>query len=881
MKASPGLPLLLICLLEVLALSVSPGQTAVLRWRYPGVDGGWDDPTNWIEEETGVARVPTKEDDVILGGYPDRRFWGVYTVSIMRIEGPVEVGNVTLAYCNVCEMDLVNFWALWNGTQYSGPVLIGSTRGILCGVVLDIVAPTTFHVHGEMTIERNSFLQLSGSLSDPFLKPTVLVGEGEGNVALKARSELTGNGEIYGNLLAEDRAIIRPLVWWKGQPHPEDGRLGGSIHVHGNMSMKASNLIIYVNGFNQFNYSNVRVDGDLYMEPPVFGGNVLTVQKGGDWMSLLEAAQNSAVRSPSLILYNSISGSNGTKFLEEAVFSRDSIGRPEKSVASCEMESEQFPEGEAACQQSSSRHDLSFLLASQEEDLECPPYSCPGTPECSDRGTCQDGYCVCNPGWAGLDCSAEDCPGSPDCNGHGYCLVAAEDDTPSCQCLDGWTGEACQSAECPNDCTDQQHGYCDTSSLFPKCVCYAGFVLGSQYDCSVRFMRCPGLEAECSGYGTCDRQSGSCSCVEGRTGPDCSIPVCGSTDSLQCSQHGLCLWNEESNSSHCECDVGWTGDNCAVATCSTCSGHGACVAELDPPRCLCDGPEDWVPYTGSTPNISRAEGWTGAECDVLVTNCNSDVSRCGSRCGGSISEGYGCMVNECPTGWKGWDCNTPVCVNTGVPECHGHGRCVAESMDSEPQCQCREGWLPPDCRLAICSVEEGEEECSGRGKCRLELSPPRCLCDPFAYGSLCEIYDPPCPGEKECSGRGSCVNGTCHCQEDWRGLDCSIIDHEGECANNCSSNGVCKPSSQGGDNVLPVCHCFDGWYGTDCSRSSPEEGASEEDFMEEYPWLVPFVVALVVALLVAVVASVWVVIRYRRNASLKAESIARTQSVNF
>ncbi|KAL6073708.1 Stabilin 2 [Balamuthia mandrillaris] len=856
MRALIGPPQLLIFLLEV-ALLVSPGQTAVLRWRYPGVDGGWDDPTNWIEEETGVARVPTKEDNVILGGVPDRRFWGVYTVSVLRIGKPVEVRNITLAYCNVSERDLVNFWALWNGTQYTRPVLIGSTRGILCGVVLDIVAPTTFHVHEAMIIERNSFLQLSGSLSDPFLKSTVLVGEGEGTVALKARSELTGNGEIYGNLLAEDRAVIRPLVWWKGHPHPEDGHLGGTIHVHGNMSMKASNMIFYVNGFNQFNYSNVRVDGDLYMEPPVFGGNMLTLQKGGDWMSLLEAAQNSAVRSPSLILYNSISGSNGIKYFVEAVFSRDSIGRPEKSVASCDSDNEPALNGEAACQQSSSRHDLSFLLSSQEEDLECPPYSCPGTPECSEEAHAR--MVIVFAIQVGLAWTA-------------VLRIAQEAPIAMDMAIAWWLRKMI-----PQDANVLMDGL----ERLAKCVCYAGFVLGSQYDCSVRFMRCPGLEAECSGYGTCDRQTGSCSCVEGRTGPDCSIPVCGSTDSLQCSHHGLCLWNEESNSSHCECDVGWTGDNCAVATCSTCSGNGACVAELDPPRCLCDGPEDWVPYTGSTPNISRAEGWTGAECDVLVTNCDSGVSRCGSRCGGNFTEGYGCMVNECPTGWKGWDCNTPVCVNTGVPECHGHGRCVAESMDSEPQCQCREGWLPPDCRRAICSVEEGEEECSGRGKCRLDLSPPRCLCDPFAYGSLCEIYDPPCPGETECSGRGSCLNGTCHCQEDWRGLDCSIIDHEGECANNCSSNGVCKPSSQGGDNVLPVCHCFDGWYGTDCSRSSPEEGTSEEDFMEEYPWVVPLVVVLVVVLPVVVLASSLAVIRYRRNASLKAESIARTQSVNF
>ncbi|KAL6040686.1 Disintegrin and metalloproteinase domain-containing protein 19-like [Balamuthia mandrillaris] len=162
------------------------------------------------------------------------------------------------------------------------------------------------------------------------------------------------------------------------------------------------------------------------------------------------------------------------------------------------------------------------------------------------------------------------------------------------------------------------------------------------------------------------------------------------------------------------------------------------LSELNPPRCLCDGPKAFVP--SFSPDEEEARGWTGEEREVLVMDCASEERKCGSRCGTNVTEGFGCMTNECALGWKGWDCNTPVCLNTGNPECHGHGRCVGpQDKSSSPQCQCRDGWLPPDCRFASCSVVgEGEEECSGRGTCNTDLSPPRCMCHPFAYGLHCE-----------------------------------------------------------------------------------------------------------------------------------------------
>ncbi|KAL6074430.1 EGFlike domain containing protein [Balamuthia mandrillaris] len=628
-------------------------------------------------------------------------------------------------------------------------------------------------------------------------------------------------------------------------------------------------MCFYAAGFEKTNYSQIVVHGELYMREnlAVPKSNGVSVYMTSYWAAL---AGDASLRSPSFILFDSLRDSNVTKIIETSTFSYSYVlEQPKLFVVACNYNPER-PSGESVdCISPTSRHDLSYLLTSAGISDDCPSYTCPGTPVCSGRGRCVDGYCLCDPGWADLDCSAEDCPGSPDCNGHGYCLVDISR-TPSCQCLDGWSGEACGKATCPNDCTDEEHGYCDTSSLKPTCVCNPGFVPGLQKDCSVHLLRCPGLEASCSGFGTCNNQTGNCSCMPGRTGADCSIPVCEGNPN-QCSHHGLCLWDEQSNKAFCDCDEGWGGEDCSLPQCpsSSCSGHGVCVTELDPPRCLCDGPEDILSY--SDPPLSKAEGWTGEACAMRVMDCNSEESRCGARCGENNDEGYGCMTNECLEGWKGWDCTTPVCVNTGNPECHGHGRCIARERNLTPQCECREGWLPPDCRLAICSADDGEKECSGRGRCNLQLSPPQCQCDAFAYGPFCQFYDPPCAGEPECSGHGQCNNGTCHCNEDWRGLDCSIIDHQGECAHNCSSNGVCKPSSSSeGKNLLPVCHCFEGWAGTDCSRSSSGEAkGAEEDFMEEHPWALPVIVAGIVVLLLLGATAIGSFVVYRQRELLK------------
>nr|XP_027236608.1 attractin-like protein 1 [Penaeus vannamei] len=65
---------------------------------------------------------------------------------------------------------------------------------------------------------------------------------------------------------------------------------------------------------------------------------------------------------------------------------------------------------------------------------------CPSTvvgEECSSRGACLEGMCICDMGWRGPACSVPVCPGG--CSGNGQC----KPEERRCQCHQGYTGTDC------------------------------------------------------------------------------------------------------------------------------------------------------------------------------------------------------------------------------------------------------------------------------------------------------------------------------------------------------------------------------------------------------------------------------------------------------
>jgi hypothetical protein len=148
---------------------------------------------------------------------------------------------------------------------------------------------------------------------------------------------------------------------------------------------------------------------------------------------------------------------------------------------------------------------------------------------CSGRGLCDTttGYCTCNTNYATSNGYAESgtrgdcgyatatiavCPGAISCSGHGEC---AESPTYACTCSDGWTGSDCSMRTCPTGLAWFQMPEADDKAHITTNV-------------------------ECSNMGTCDRDSGVCTCDVGFTGSACQTMTCpGDTD--LCNGHGECL----------------------------------------------------------------------------------------------------------------------------------------------------------------------------------------------------------------------------------------------------------------------------------------------------------------------------------------------------
>ncbi|XP_058475370.1 serine-rich adhesin for platelets isoform X2 [Solea solea] len=305
--------------------------------------------------------------------------------------------------------------------------------------------------------------------------------------------------------------------------------------------------------------------------------------------------------------------------------------------------------------------------------------------ECSDQGRCEDGKCVCFPGFSGLDCSDSNCPGN--CRGNGRCTDG------QCLCDPGFTGPDCSEVTCPDNCSDR--GRC----VEGKCVCDTGF---TGDDCSEN--ACPG---DCNNRGRCVNRK--CVCDPGFTGPDCSEGTCPDN----CSNRGRCVDGK------CVCDTGFTSVACSEIACPrNCNKRGRCVNG----ECVCN------------------PGFSGLDCSkrACPLNC-SNRGRCvnGKCVCGSAFAGADCSEIVCPgncknrgrcvsgqcmcnDGFTGEDCSQKACPKN----CSSRGRCVSG------KCVCSIGFTGPDCSAKACP-----KNCNSRGRC----IKGKCFCQHGFSGEDCSL----------------------------------------------------------------------------------------------------------------------------------------------
>lgn len=160
------------------------------------------------------------------------------------------------------------------------------------------------------------------------------------------------------------------------------------------------------------------------------------------------------------------------------------------------------------------------------------------TVECANRGTCDraSGQCICAAGYTGAACEREVCPN--DCNGHGKCETQSQlADDVSHNADDGVSSLYYAIPDSANDCANCV-GTKNTGAMYDSawdskrssgCNCDAGF---RGPDCSLK--ECPsgadplgGSGASkgrpCSGRGTCNTETGTCTCYMGYYGNKCHM----------------------------------------------------------------------------------------------------------------------------------------------------------------------------------------------------------------------------------------------------------------------------------------------------------------------------------------------------------------------
>jgi hypothetical protein len=155
----------------------------------------------------------------------------------------------------------------------------------------------------------------------------------------------------------------------------------------------------------------------------------------------------------------------------------------------------------------------------------------------------------------------------------------------------------------------------------------------------------------CYNNGTCIAPD-TCSCAEGWSGPSCNVPLCSQT----CNHNGRCTLPDV-----CTCEKGWEGVDCLIPICAQeCQNGGYCIA---PDTCKCF---QWY-------NDFR-DGRLGGGRPLFM-------------------DPQGFPLN---TGWTGYDCSSPICVQND------------KFVINIPGCSTREFAPAPKNKLGDCSLMSTE-----------------------------------------------------------------------------------------------------------------------------------------------------------------------------
>ena len=187
---------------------------------------------------------------------------------------------------------------------------------------------------------------------------------------------------------------------------------------------------------------------------------------------------------------------------------------------------------------------------------------CPNN--CSFHGSCEYGFCFCDPGFYGVDCSNISCPGE-------FCYYDSRTNEQICK-----------------HCCSAGYTHFDNETWVED---------ARKVPCSLTE---PGEEnGVCDGFGTCQ-------CAPPYIGPDCSIRDCPHN----CSFNGYC--SVEYPVSRCMCLPGYYGDHCQFKQCLNNCSYPNGVCNKITGKCRCE--MTYVPFNNTRPWYN----WGGEDCSWIV-----------------------------------------------------------------------------------------------------------------------------------------------------------------------------------------------------------------------------------------------------------------------
>ncbi|CAH8480537.1 unnamed protein product [Schistosoma curassoni] len=446
--------------------------------------------------------------------------------------------------------------------------------------------------------------------------------------------------------------------------------------------------------------------------------------------------------------------------------------------------------------------------------------------QCGEQAFCQDGACVCTPGYTGdpvVKCYEERDPCS-----HVQCHYDATCHNGVCTCKDGYIGDGYR--ECRPRETDlchhiQCHPYAQCEN--GQCHCIEGYIGDGYYDCHVRDP-CTGVK--CHQYGECI--SGRCHCLRGYEGDgyyDCRQTVTDPCSNVQCHPNGYC------RNGRCLCLNGYEGDGyyeCRPVHNDPCIGvqcHSKAECQNGYCRCLngYEGDGFYYCYAMQDDPCSSMRCHINAKCSDGECRCLDGYQGDGKHYCDPIQQDQcqnirchefaNCQNGrcQCNAGYEGdgyWECKSIKSDLCKYVRCHENAKC-----NEHGKCQCLDGYSGDgyyECQKSSQELCAGVQ-CHRFGQCYEN----RCYCSHGYVGdgvNFCDAHaNDPCDGVR-CAANGRCQDGRCVCDPGYTGdgyNECREAEGVKLCGNvQCHQYATCDRGQ---------CRCVTGYDGDGYSDCRP------------------------------------------------------------